>query len=206
MQMKNTIPGILEKAFPGIFESDNNAKSKRRGLNEDFFDRIAQNASDMIMHCQLLPEYKFDYVSPSCIPITGYTPEEFYADPYLARKCWYPDDIQTFSEKYPKETFTLPEGPQEIRWIRKDGSIIWIEHVITGIRNKDGSIQECQIIARDITARKKAEEALQETQIFTNSLLEHAPHATVVINADTSIRYVNRPKSLTAGRCLKLWA
>jgi two-component system, NtrC family, sensor kinase len=45
--------------------------------------------------------------------------------------------------------------------------------------------------SRDVTERKNTERALQESHIFASSLLENAPHATVVINPDTSVRYVN---------------
>ena len=44
---------------------------------------------------------------------------------------------------------------------------------------------------QEITERKRAEEALQESQEFSTSLLENAPHAVVVMNPDTSIKYVN---------------
>jgi PAS domain S-box-containing protein len=190
--MKNTLPEFLEKAISGIFESDNGGKGKEAhtGLDDDFFFNIAQNANDIIFHAQLVPEIKFDYVSPSCLAITGYTPEEFYADPLLAKKCWHPEELNNL-EKMAPSNYMASSAPQEIRWIRKDGTEIWIEHLMTFKVNEEGIPLSCQIIARDITARKKAEEAYQEHQIFTNSLLEHAPHATVVINADTSIRYVN---------------
>jgi PAS domain S-box-containing protein len=159
-------------------------------LSEDFFFQLAQNTRDIIFHARVTPEFKFDYVSPSCFTITGYTPEEFYADPRLAQKCWHPDDAIDWTRT--ENTNYTPSGkPKEVRWIRKDGAVIWIEHLMTFNRDKDGKLVSCQIIARDITARKQAEEAYQEHQIFTQSLLEHAPHATVVINPDTSIRYVN---------------
>ena len=38
---------------------------------------------------------------------------------------------------------------------------------------------------------KQAEEALRESQEFSDSLLQNSPHAVVVINPDTSMRYVN---------------
>ncbi len=44
---------------------------------------------------------------------------------------------------------------------------------------------------QEIAERTQAEEKLRESQKFVSSLLEHAPHAIVVINKDTSIRYVN---------------
>ncbi len=44
---------------------------------------------------------------------------------------------------------------------------------------------------REITERKLTEEKLRESEKFTSSLMENAPHATMVINPDTSIRYVN---------------
>ncbi len=44
---------------------------------------------------------------------------------------------------------------------------------------------------QEITERKQAEEALKESQKFNTGLLENSTHATMVINPDTSIRYVN---------------
>ncbi len=46
-------------------------------------------------------------------------------------------------------------------------------------------------ITRNITERKKVEKALQESNSFISSLLDHSPIAIVVINPDTTIRYVN---------------
>ncbi|OGO16823.1 MAG: hypothetical protein A2Z15_07310, partial [Chloroflexi bacterium RBG_16_50_11] len=57
--------------------------------------------------------------------------------------------------------------------------------------DKDGNPESFNIIARDITERKQAEAALLESQQFNATLLEHAPHAAMVINPDTSVKYVN---------------
>jgi len=46
-------------------------------------------------------------------------------------------------------------------------------------------------VVRDITERKRVEEALRESDNFNASLLIHSPNPIVVINPDTSIEYVN---------------
>jgi PAS domain S-box-containing protein len=44
---------------------------------------------------------------------------------------------------------------------------------------------------QDITERKRAEEELRESEEFNTSLLNNSPNPIVVINPDTSVRYVN---------------
>ncbi|NLD38785.1 MAG: PAS domain S-box protein [Desulfatiglans sp.] len=47
-------------------------------------------------------------------------------------------------------------------------------------------------ITRNITGYKKSETALRESNEFNISLLDNSPNAILVLNPDTSIRYVNR--------------
>ena len=47
------------------------------------------------------------------------------------------------------------------------------------------------IISEDITERKRTAEALRESEQFSFSLLNDSPNPIIVINPDTSIRYVN---------------
>jgi PAS domain S-box-containing protein len=157
--------------------------------NDDFLQLLEGNARDIIFHAKYTPSFHYDYVSPSCTHITGYTPEEYYADPYLAKNCTVPEDYQLLKTSILNNSSIIK--PLEIRWKRKDGKIIWTEHMISLTRDEKGKAESLYVIARDITERKEAEIALQESQQFNASLLEYAPHATVVINPDTSVRYVN---------------
>ena len=73
--------------------------------------------------------------------------------------------------------------------ICKDKSLIPVEisaHVI----EQDGQ-KLILSSARDITERKRAEQSLRDSEAFNSSLLENAPTPIMVLNADTSLRYVN---------------
>ena len=191
--MKNAYPetkDVGDSSSRSLVEADKNNYYYPSARNDEFFHLLAENARDVIFHAKTSPTFQFDYVSPSSTHITGYTPEEFYADPFLAKKCIPPEDFALVSDP---SAWGNPNKskPVEIRWKRKDGRIIWTEHMISVTRDKEGKPESFHIIARDITERKQAEAALRESQQFNDSLLENAPHATVVINPDTSVKYVN---------------
>jgi PAS domain S-box-containing protein len=191
--MKNAYPETKNSRFNRSREHDTADKdilNLTSSKNNGFFHLLAENARDLIFHAKASPTYRFDYVSPSSTRITGYTPEEFYADPLLARKCILEEDYHLVSDPS-KWSDPHNNKPVEIRWRHKNGNIIWTEHMISTTLDKDGKPESFNIIARDITERKQAEAALLESQQFNASLLENAPHATVVINPDTSVKYVN---------------
>jgi len=54
-----------------------------------------------------------------------------------------------------------------------------------------GNVVQMIEYSLDITERKKIEEELQESQRFSSSLLQNSPNPVVVIDPDTSVRYVN---------------
>ncbi|MCJ7777673.1 MAG: PAS domain S-box protein [Sedimentisphaerales bacterium] len=202
--MKNTYPKIKVGGngnghkIKSTNRDNGNARSPRK---DGFFQLIAESASDIILHAKMTPEFRYDYVSPSSTHISGYTPEEFYADPFLPKKITVPEDYPLVDASRRNESNY--NKPVEVRWIHKDGRIIWTEHMMSLTRDKEGKMENFHVIARDITERKQAEAALQESQQFTTSLLEYAPHATVVLNADTSVKYVNPAWEHTNGWTLE---
>jgi len=65
-------------------------------------------------------------------------------------------------------------------------------------KTKEQLIQELKALRRRVTElekleaeRKRVEEALRESEGFSSSLLTNSPHPMLVINPDTSVRYVN---------------
>lgn len=131
-------------------------KSLREG--EQRFRILAENAPDMLYRYELIPEHRYAYVSPASTPLSGYTPEEYYAAPDFLFELVHPDDRHlmdaAFWQRRPQDK------PLVVRWVRKDGAIIWTEQRVVPLFNDTGNFMGIQSAVRDITGRKLAEEAL----------------------------------------------
>ena len=119
---------------------------------------MAENAQDLIYRFDLLPEPHFSFVSPAAVAVTGYTPEEHYADPDLGYKIVHSDD-RSMLEMVARGEIT---NPLVLRWVHKDGNVIWIEQRNVPILDSDGKLIALEGIARDITERKLAELELKQ--------------------------------------------
>ncbi|MEW5830870.1 MAG: PAS domain-containing protein, partial [Chloroflexota bacterium] len=130
--------------------------------SENRFHRLAENAPDLIYRYEFAPERGFTYVSPAASAITGYSPEEHYADPDLGFKLVHPDDRPLLEAAARGET--TPGQPLVLRWVRKDGSILWTEQRNKPVLNEAGEMVALEGIARDITERKQAEEQIRASE------------------------------------------
>lgn len=96
--------------------------------------------------------------SPACVAVTGYTAEEFAADPYLWINMVAPED-QGPVKKHVKQILEGNEIPLiEHRIIRKDGALRWVSDNIILCRNDSGTLLSYDGVVKDITERKLAEE------------------------------------------------
>jgi|GEM_PF-1444256 len=127
--------------------------------SQERYRRLAENAPDIIFRYNLLPEMGLAYINPAVQAITGYSPEDCYADPYLMLNMAHPDDAGLMANYLQQRT--PPEQPLFMRWIGKDGATRWMESRITPVHDAVGRLVAVEGITRDITARKRAEETLQ---------------------------------------------
>ncbi len=147
-------------------------KQTERALldSEERFRLLAENAQDIIYRIRFWPQFGFEYVSPASTMITGYTPEEHYADPYLGFKLVHPDDRPILESL--KSSLDNYNAPLVLRWVCKDGQVIWTEQRNVPLFDEQGHLIALQGIARDISQRVHAQEALKLEEMRLNSLLE----------------------------------
>jgi two-component system NtrC family sensor kinase len=80
----------------------------------------------------------------------------------------------------------------EVRFRRHDGTSIWAEIDADAVRNADGSVTLYEGALQDITDRKRAEEALQESEELFRSLFEYAPIGMAITDLDGRYLRVNQ--------------
>lgn len=157
--------------------------------SEARYRRLTEQAPDIIYRYQLGPERRFEYVSPAVTALTGYTPAEHYADPDLGLKLVHPDDRVLLARM--AESVEALATPVELRWIRRDGTLLWVEQRNVPILDDAGRLVAIEGIAREITDRKLADERLHTERIQleqrvaarTRELREERDRARAVLEA-----------------------
>ncbi len=141
---------------------------KRLAKSETLYQTLVEAAKDVIWTVDL--NFKYTFVSPSIARQLGYTVKEMMNMDPLDNMT--PESrervVAIFRQEVSTETKSPRDGAfsrtEEIERYRKDGSKIWIEVTSTFLRNEAGRPVGVLGISRDITDRKKAEEALQQAR------------------------------------------
>lgn len=121
---------------------------------------FAENAQDIIYRYRILPQKKFDYVSPASTIILGYTPEDHYKDPNLWSAILYEQDRLLF-HTIQKQSPELLKGPLILRWKTKEGRVVWTEQRNNLIYDSKKNLIAVEGIIRDITIQKLAEQEIK---------------------------------------------
>ena len=77
----------------------------------------------------------------------------------------------------------------ELNFKRKDGTIIPAEITSVIFKTKDGD-ERASIIVRDVSERKRAEKALEDSEAFTRTVMDHLPVGLAVNSVDPAVNFL----------------
>ncbi len=143
------------------------------------YQLFADNVSDVIFIRDM--NLRFTYISPSVEKMTGYTVEEAMA--LTMAEAYTPHSVELATKAFIEELSREKAGQSdpsrvhtiELEGYRKDGSKMWTEARMRFLRDSNGHPTGMLGVSRDITGRKRAEEALRESEKRYKQLFNHAP-------------------------------
>jgi len=183
------MPIIIDNKFIGV-----------QGISRDITER--KNAEEEIRKLSTAVEQSpsviaitdlngnLEYVNPKFTELTGYTSEEAMSkNPRILKSGGLPDEI------YKELWGTVSSGKiwrGEFHNKKKDGELFWEAASVSPIFDKQGKITNYIRIAEDISERKKAEEALRESEEKYRITFESIPDSiTITSIEDGRYFYVN---------------
>ena len=116
----------------------------------------------------------FPYISPACREVFELEPEDVMKDAALIGNLIHPDDRQSHDESVAISAQTLQPWQWEGRMVLPSGKIRWLQIMSRpGARENGACFWDG--IAVDVTDRKQAELALQESQQFIKKVADATP-------------------------------
>ncbi len=190
-QITEVVLDITErkKAEEALRESERQYKGLAESLNE-------------VIYRADLETFAATYVNNAVERLYGYSVEEWLSDPNLWDDSIHPDDRERVLAEFTKAIGKSEGAIIKYRIIKKDKEVRWVEDCVSWERDQEGKVISMNGIMYDITERKKAEEALRESEERLRVALSAAQMGTwrwdPVTNQDTRDASLNQILGLEA--------
>ena len=173
--LENQVSGIRDAdgtlvGFHGVARDVTERRKAEQLIRESEgkYRLLTEKTSDLIYTTDL--NFRNVYVSPSVERVLGFTPEEHMERD--AAQQMTPESLARAGEAL-REQLALEQDPKadpnrtvriDLECYRKDGSTVWLEQHVNFIRDDSGTVVGLHGGARDISERRRAEQALKESE------------------------------------------
>ena len=160
------------------------------GLPRGRFRQVLDSADDVIWCMDA--EGRFTYVSRAVRSSLGHEPETLIGKTFdIALTETAAAEARAFLDAYLRGELGTPPLRLELVHRRKDGTEFWGELIVHPILDDQGRLVEIQGITRDVSERKRAEEALRESEERFRRIFDEAPIGAAIVALDYRFARVN---------------
>jgi PAS domain S-box-containing protein len=172
--------------------------------SEKRYRMIVENMHDIIWTMDL--DLQYNYISPSSTWITGYTVEELKNIPVnkLLTPQSYAQVVSTLSEEIELEFSGKPinlhrSRTMDLEIFHKNGTIVWLEITAAFNRDENGKPVEILLAGRNITERKKIEEALKKSEKRFRMIVENMHDTVWTMDLNLHFKYISPGSTIMTG-------
>lgn len=192
---KQVSPALLKRIL--LHASDRAKRSAALHEGSDLLHFVTGVTGDVYYRLRY-ETMEYEYLSPSIIQLTGYSPEEIALVGFrnLIKRVETPDSLYQGEVVMGALTDTLDIEQDQIRkeleeyqvdylLKTKEGLLRWVNDRSYPWRNNEGQVIGAIGILTDITKRKRVEEALQSSETTYRYLFAHNPRSMIVYDLDS---------------------
>ena len=191
---KKQLIGELDRLHQRHTQLETDSKGVAAALSESEkrYRRITEAITDYIFTVKVADGHPAEtHHGPTCEAVTGYTAEEFNADPFLWIRMVPAEDQDIIRAQASEALSGHDPEPIEHRIIRKDGQIRWVSNSLVPTSDGQGNLVSYDGLLRDITNRKIAEETLRESEERYRHLVETMNEGLAMADQDYVFTFVN---------------
>lgn len=176
--------------------------------SENSYRAVVENAAEGIVVVQ---GQTLQFVNPALVSMIGYSKEELLTRPFIE---FVHPDHRDWTMGIHIKRFKGEEVPPiyELKVLDKKGNIIWVENngILIEWRDKPATLN----FLRDVTERKKAEQAIWASESEKRSILNAISDHIIFHDTDLTIRWCNEAAARSVGmthrelvgcHCYELW-
>lgn len=163
--------------------------------SEDRYRNVVEDQSEFI--CRFLPDGTTVFVNEAYCQYFSLDRDQILGKRF--KPVIHPEDREMVDRAFQSLTQDNPTLMITQRIIIPDGSIRWQRWSDRAIFDENGKVVEYQSVGRDITEQKEAERALQESELFNRTLIEHLPDYIILYDRDGRIQYCNPSNAAALG-------